>query len=347
METITKKPNLFGFDHEDLERLAREYREPPYRGRQIFRAVYEHRERDFHSVTGLARGFREALDNRFSIRYPEVRQRFLSSDGSVRYLLELADGDAVEAVYMPEERRATLCISSQAGCAVACRFCFTALMGLRRNLDAGEILGQVWAILQDQGISRGARLNVVFMGMGEPLLNYAEVMKAIRIMADPESFAIPLRRVTISTAGIIPGIRALAQERERPKLAVSLNASTGEQRTALMPINRKYPLDELIAACREYALRPRERLTFEYVLLEDVNDSDVDAARVAALLHGIRARVNVIPYNSGAALPYRAPALERVLAFQEALKRRGVPAFIRISRGQDVNAACGQLRLAV
>lgn len=341
------KPNLFGLDRAALERLAYECGEPAYRGRQVFRAMYQKRECSAQAIAGLSRSFREALSARFAIRYPKIHQKFASRDGSTRYLLELSDGESVESVYMPEERRVTLCISSQAGCAVGCRFCFTALMGLHRNLSAGEILGQVWAILQDQAIGAGARLNIVLMGMGEPLLNYTEVMTAIRILADRESLAIPLRRITISTSGIVPGILALAREPSRPKLAISLNASTEEQRRELMPISRKYPLHELLAACLEYPLGSRERLTFEYVLLAGVNDADGDAAHVASLLNGIRAKVNLIPYNSGAGLPYRAPTLERVLAFQEVLRRRGVPAFIRISRGQDVNAACGQLRLAV
>ena len=217
-------------------------------------------------------------------------------------------------------------------------------MGLKRNLTAGEMAGQVLTLLEASGL-RG-RVNVVFMGMGEPLLNYAEVVKAVEILADPEGVAVPAHRITVSTAGIVPQIYELARERVRPRLAVSLNASTDEERTALMPINRKYPLSELTKACREYRLPARERLTFEYVLLAGVNDSDDDARRVAELVEGIRAKINLIPYNSGPDLPYRAPPLERVLAFQQILHDRHVPVFIRISRGRDVMGACGQLSLA-
>lgn len=339
------RQNLFGLDREELEHLAVDSGEPRYRGRQIFSAIYGKREQELARVTELSRSLRASLSSRFHIGYPEIREKFLSRDGSVRYLLAFSDGESVESVFMPEERRTTLCISSQAGCAVDCRFCFTALMGLRRNLTAGEILGQVYSMLEDRRLGKGVRLNVVFMGMGEPLLNYAAVMKAARIIADPDGFAIPPRRITVSTSGIVPRIRDFGREPVRPKLAISLNASTDEQREALMPLNRKYPLAELLSACREFPLRPRERLTFEYVLLKDVNDSEADAGRVAALLRGLRAKVNLIPYNSGAALLYHTPALDRVLAFQEVLIARRVPAFIRISRGQDVRAACGQLRV--
>ncbi|HEX5482366.1 MAG TPA: 23S rRNA (adenine(2503)-C(2))-methyltransferase RlmN, partial [Terriglobia bacterium] len=238
-----------------------------------------------------------------------------------------------------------LCISSQVGCAVDCAFCFTALMGLKRNMTAGEILGQVYAIAEDQRLDQRRRLNIVFMGMGEPLLNFSQVIKTVRLLADPEGLAIPLRRMTISTSGIIPRIRDLATEPLRPKLAISLNASTDEQRAALMPVNRKYPLADLMAACRDYPLRPREQLTFEYVLLDAINDSPEDARRVALLVSGLKAKVNLIPYNSGTALPFRPPPFERVLAFQNVLTAQRIPAFIRISRGQDVSAACGQLML--
>ncbi|PYV32620.1 MAG: 23S rRNA (adenine(2503)-C(2))-methyltransferase RlmN [Acidobacteria bacterium] len=328
----------------ELEDFSRAAGEPPYRGRQLYHGLYARRVKDFAALTDLDRKFRQSLAERSIIRYPAIERAFASGDRSVRYLLSLEDGEKVEAVFMPDEARTTLCISSQAGCAVDCKFCFTGLMGLKRNLTAGEMAGQVLTLLEASGL-RG-RVNVVFMGMGEPLLNYAEVVKAVEILADPEGVAIPARRITVSTAGIVPRIYDLARERVRPRLAVSLNASTDEERTALMPINRKYPLSELTKACREYRLPARERLTFEYVLLAGVNDSDDDARRVAELVEGIRAKINLIPYNSGPDLPYRAPPLERVLAFQQILRERRVPAFIRISRGRDVMGACGQLSLA-
>ncbi len=342
----TAGANLVGLSREELEQLAVACGQARYRGRQLFRGIYARREQVFSNLTDLDEEFRALLSRECHIGYPEVQREFVSQDGAVRYVLRLEDGKTIEAVHMPERGRTTLCLSSQVGCALDCKFCFTALLGLARNLTAGEIAGQVLALLQAQRIPRRARLNVVFMGMGEPLLNLAAVMHAVRIMADADGLGIPLQRITLSTAGIVPRIYDLANEPMRPKLAVSLNASTEEQRTALMPLNRKYPLCELLQACRAYPLRPRERLTFEYVLLKGINDSDADAERVGALLHGIRAKVNLIPYNSGQELSYGPPPLARVLAFQGALTRQGVPAFIRISRGQDVRAACGQLSLA-
>ncbi len=341
--------NLLGLSLSELEQFAERYGEPRYRGRQLYRAIYARRERDFASLTDLGRKFREILSAGCKVDVPEIRQEFESRDGAVRYILGLEDGQGIEAVYMPGERgyaaRVTLCISSQVGCAVDCRFCFTGLLGVKRNLTAGEIVGQVFALARAQRLPKQSRLNVVFMGMGEPLLNLGNVMKAVKVLADPEGVGIPVRRITVSTSGIVPRILDLGREAMRPKLAISLNASTEEQRSALMPLNRKYPLRDLLRACRAYPLRRRERLTFEYVLLDGINDSDSDAARVADLLHGMRAKVNLIPYNPGPELAYRPSPLERVLAFQQVLAERGVPAFIRISRGQDIGAACGQLNL--
>ncbi|HUZ46902.1 MAG TPA: 23S rRNA (adenine(2503)-C(2))-methyltransferase RlmN [Terriglobia bacterium] len=338
--------NLLGLDKLDLCQLAELLDEPKFRGTQLFRDIYARRQRDFAQCTELPGPFRQILSSRYRVDYPEIKGRMASRDGSVRYLLSLHDGESVETVYMPDEGRVTLCVSSQVGCAVNCRFCFTALMGVKRNLDPGEIIGQIIAVTCAEQHPAGTPLNVVFMGMGEPLLNLDSVMKAVRIMVDPDGLAIALRRITISTAGVVPKIHLLAREAVRPKLAISLNASTDEQRTDLMPLNRKYPLSELFEACRAFPLGPREHLTFEYVLLDGVNDTDSDARRVAALLAGIRSKVNLIPYNAGEGLPYRPSPLRRVLAFQKILQDRRIPAFIRISRGQDIMAACGQLRLA-
>lgn len=343
--TVAHEKNLLGLTRSELEHVAVGCGQSRFRGRQIYQGLYARREQDWTGFTDLDAKFREYLAAHYSIRHPRIDREILSRDGSIRYLLTLEDGEQVEAVYMPEENRTTFCISSQVGCAVDCRFCFTGILGAKRNLTAGEIVGQVLALAVAQHIPRRARLNVVFMGMGEPLLNYAPVMKAVEILADSAGAALALRHITVSTSGIIPRIYDMAREKFRPRLAVSLNASTDEQRTALMPINRKYPLRDLLRACREYPLRPRERLTFEYVLLGGVNDSDADAARVAELVRGISAKINLIPYNSGPELPYRSPPLERVLAFQKTLADHHVPAFIRVSRGQDIMGACGQLML--
>lgn len=340
--------NLLGMSRSELERLAVDSGQPRFRGGQLYRAIYSRREVDFAALTDLSQSFRTFLSARRNIVCPEIKQEFRSRDGSVRCLLGLEDGHSIEAVYMPDARRTTLCISSQVGCAVDCRFCSTGLLGVKRNLTAGEIVGQVLALARAQRlpVHPQPRVNVVFMGMGEPLLNLAAVLKAVEILADPVGVNIPLRRITISTSGIVPRILELAHHPLRPRLAVSLNASSDEQRSALMPLNRRYPLHALLDACRAYALRRREHLTFEYVLLDGVNDSDLDAARVAQLLSGLRAKVNLIPYNPAAELPFRPSPLERVLAFQQVLVERHISAFIRISRGQDIMAACGQLSLA-
>ncbi len=345
MTSEAQSGNLLGLNLQELEDLAARCGQPRYRGRQIYHGIYVRRVRNISTFTDLSRNFRETLASQQSIDYLKVEREFSSRDGAVRYLFRLADDQRIETVYMPEQERTTLCLSSQAGCALDCRFCFTALLGAQRNLTAGEIIGQVLAVTTAQNVPRGARLNLVFMGMGEPLLNLPQVAKAVAILADPKGVGIPLRRITVSTVGILPRIEEFALLPARPKLAISLNASHDEQRSALMPINRKYPLADLLRVCRAYPLRSWEHLTFEYVLLDAVNDSDDDAHRVADLLRDLRAKINLIPYNSGPNLPYRAPKFERVVAFQKILTDRHMPTFIRISRGQDIFAACGQLSL--
>jgi 23S rRNA (adenine2503-C2)-methyltransferase len=349
------KHDLLGRSRDDLRQLMTEIGEPAYRGAQLYRALYAERRLDFASMSSLPAALRERLANDFRIGMPEVSQRFRSNDGSVRFLLRLANGGGaeraaksparVEAVFMPSDGRQTICISTQAGCAVDCHFCLTAQLGLVRNLTAGEILAQVLVALDEHRQSLAPRTNVVLMGQGEPLLNYEPVMEALRIILDPNGLALAPRHVTLSTSGIVPGIDRLGQEKVRPKLAISLNASNDEERDAIMPINRKYPLEALLLACRNYPLRSWEKLTFEYVLLGSFNDSPEDARRVARLLAGLRAKVNLIPWNPGE-LPYRPPIAESVEEFRDVLAAKGVPVFVRYSRGQDVNAACGQLALS-
>ena len=275
---------------------------------------------------------------------PELVTEFHSSDGTRRYLLGLEDRRTVETVLMPEEGRDTICISSQVGCPVNCQFCLTAQMGLERNLTAGEIVGQVLFVMHAHKLStETGRLNIVMMGMGEPLLNLANVIKATRLLTDPKGIGLSPRRITLSTAGIIPKIIELGREPIRPKLAISLNASTEEQRRELMPITRKYSLKDLLAACKAYPLRTWEKLTFEYVLLKGVNDTDADARRVAKLLAHLDAKVNLIALNPGPGIQFETPDAERVLSFQ-AIIRRSMPCFVRKPRGRDIFAACGQLK---
>jgi 23S rRNA (adenine2503-C2)-methyltransferase len=318
--------------------------QPAFRAKQIYDAVYRLRLTDLSVISSLPKAFREQLGRQLPLGLPEVDRFYDSHDGTRRYLLKLQDGKTVEAVWMPEEGRSTVCISSQVGCPVDCRFCLTALMGLERSLTAGEIVGQVLRVAADQGVTANVdRLNIVMMGQGEPLLNLPNVMKATRLLTDPEGMAISPRRITVSTSGIIPKIAELGREPVRPKLAISLNASTEEQRQALMPITRKYHLKDLIEACRHYPLRSWEKLTFEYVLLKGVNDTDADARRVAKMLANLNAKVNVIALNPGPGIPYETPDPGRVASFQEIVKK-SLPCYVRKPRGLDVYAACGQLK---
>ncbi len=329
---------------------------PAFRARQLYDAVYRQRIQELTAISNLPKQLRAKLGEDFTLGRPSVEQEFRSNDGTIRYLLKLGDGKTVETVWMPsflkndapdngasevvDLDRATVCISSQVGCPVDCKFCLTALMGLERSLTAGEIVGQV---LVAAGMQEVNRLNIVMMGQGEPLLNLPNVLKATRILTDPTGMAISPRRITVSTAGIIPKIAELGQAPERPKLAISLNASTEEQRQALMPITRKYHLKNLIDACRVYPLRPWEKLTFEYVLLKGVNDTDADARRVVRLLDRIDAKVNLIALNPGPGIAFETPTRERVDSFQT-IVRRSLPCFVRTPRGLDVYAACGQLK---
>jgi 23S rRNA (adenine2503-C2)-methyltransferase len=334
---------ILGMELSDIEE-ALGPDQPRYRARQVYEAVYHRQVPDLVQISTLPAGLRTDLASRHQVGLPGIARLYTSADGTRRYLLELDDGRTVETVLMPEESRDTICISSQVGCPVDCKFCMTALMGLERNLTAGEIVGQVLLVARENQLLRdGSRLNIVMMGMGEPLLNLPNVLKATRILVDPEGVGLSPRRITVSTSGIIPKMREMGQEPVRPKLAISLNASTEEQRRELMPITRKYHLADLIEACREYPLRPWEKLTFEYVLLGGVNDSDADARRVVKLLANLDCKVNLIALNPGPGIPFETPSPERVHAFQS-IVRRAMQCFLRKPRGRDIFAACGQLK---
>jgi 23S rRNA (adenine2503-C2)-methyltransferase len=342
--------NLLGQSAEELRSFAQSLGEPAYRGAQIYHALYAERRFDVANFTNLPAAFRKRLAESAAVGLPRAVRRHVSGDGSIRYVLALgAEGGTqrpatIETVFMPEENRQTICISSQAGCAVDCQFCLTATLGLVRNLSAGEIVGQVLVALADNSTGLKPQTNIVLMGQGEPLLNYTAAMAALRILLDANALAISPKHVTLSTSGILPGIERLAKERVRPKLAISLNASTNEQRDRIMPINKKYPIEVLLETCARYPLRPWEHLTFEYVLLGGFNDAPEDARRVARLIANLRAKVNLIPWNPGD-LPYHKPDADRVEEFRRVLTDKGVRAFVRYSRGQDVMAACGQLAL--
>jgi 23S rRNA (adenine2503-C2)-methyltransferase len=348
----TMRVELLGKSGEELRALMVSLGERAYRGAQIYHALYAERRFDFTTMSNLPAALRARLAAEASITQPRITKRYHSTDGSVRYLLALegvssspaAALTSIETVYMPEATRQTICISTQAGCPVNCHFCLTAQLGLVRNLSAGEIVGQVLVALEDNRAKLAPQTNVVLMGQGEPLLNYEPVIAALRLLLDPNGVGLSPKHVTLSTSGIVPGIERLAAEKVRPKLAVSLNASSDEQRNAIMPINRKYPLNVLLDACRRYPLRPWEHLTFEYVLLGGFNDRGDDARRVVKLIANLRAKVNLIPWNPGE-LPYQPPQPERIEEFRRILTEKGVPAFVRYSRGQDIMAACGQLAL--
>jgi 23S rRNA (adenine2503-C2)-methyltransferase len=318
--------------------------QPAYRADQVYRAIYRQKVSDLVQISNLPAKIRTELASNTELGLPVADHIYQSADGTRRYLLRLADGRTVETVLMPEEDRDTVCISSQVGCPVDCKFCMTALMGLERSLTAGEIVGQVLFVARDNNLLEdGKRFNIVMMGMGEPLLNLPNVLKATRILVDPNGVGMSERRITVSTAGIIPKIEELGKAEIRPKLAISLNASTEESRQALMPITRKWHLSDLMEVCMAYPLRPWEKLTFEYVLLRDVNDTDADARRVVRLLANLNCKVNLIALNPGPGIPFETPLPERVAAFQE-IVRRSVPCFIRKPRGLDIYAACGQLK---
>ena len=338
---------LLGKSREELRALCVELGEPAYRGDQIYRALYTEKNFDPAKVSNLSTAFRQKLTEHATVTLPVVKQRYLSQDGSVRYLLGLGEKPAlVEAVFMPSENRQTICISTQAGCAVDCQFCMTAQLGLIRNLSAGEILAQVLLPLVEHKETLTPQTNVVLMGQGEPLLNYDNVMTAMHILLDQAGIGLAPKHVTLSTSGIVPGIEKLAKELRRPKLAISLNASSDAQRDVLMPINKKYPLSKLLAACRDFPRGSREYITFEYVLLGGVNDTVEDARRVARLMADLgRVKVNLIPWNPGS-LPYREPSETSIETFHKILLEKGIPAFTRYSRGRDVMAACGQLALS-
>src|ERR1035441_8772418 len=377
---------LLGLTIQQLTEIAEGFGQPGYRARQLLDGLYRQRWLALEQFTMLPFAFRQRLrESGYAIGLPRIEKKFISADGTIRYLLAFADGQSVETVWMPDGdggedgdgsedgdaelreqafshqhsalgletrnlkletspwHRATICVSSQVGCAVECAFCMTALLGLKRNLSAGEIVGQILAVLNDQQVElQRDRVNLVFMGQGEPFLNYNNFMQAVRLLV--EAVGIPESRMTVSTSGIVPRIADFGAEPVRPKLAVSLNAPNEVLRTQVMPITKKWTIEKLMAALREFPLRNRERLTFEYVLLSGVNDGVQHAREMVDLIRGLRAKVNLIALNSGPEIPFSTPSEERVLAFQSVLTRAGIPAFVRRPRGRDIYAACGQLK---
>jgi len=309
---------------------------------QIFRWIYRRGVTEPAAMTDLSRDLRATLAGDFTLSTPEVVQRETSIDGTEKFLIRLADARTIESVFIPDTPAMTFCISTQVGCAMACAFCLTGKMGLVRNLTAAEIVGQV-RVLVDALNMRDTTFNIVLMGMGEPLHNYDETMKALRILADEHGFAVPPRRVTLSTVGLLPALEKLAREPIMPNLAISLHAPTDQQRGELVPINRKYGVADIIAACKRFPLKRRSRITFEYVLLAGVNDHPEDARRLAKLLAGVKSKVNLIPLNAAAGIPFERPSDEAIDRFAKILADHRLTVSVRKSRGRDIRAACGQL----
>ena len=335
--------NLLDLTPAEMEALAESLGAPAYRGRQLARWIYGRGVTDLDAMSDLPRGLRTELAGRAVVDLPEIERRTPSQDGSQKLVLRYDDGARVQAVLMPDGDRLTLCVSTQVGCGFGCAFCFTGTMGLERNLSAGEIVAQ--AMVARAGLSPGERItHIVYMGMGEPLANYAATVKSLRLLTDPRAFGFSPRRVTVSTVGLVSGIERLARENLRVNLAISLHATSNEIRDRIMPVNRGFAIEELLAACRRFPLPFRQRMTFEYVLLDGVNDGVEDARRLARLLRGIRAKINLIPFNDWEGSGFARPPLARILAFQAVLLEQGITATIRWSKGEDIGAACGQLR---
>ncbi len=342
------RTNLFGMSLDELRATLGEG-EKPFRSRQIYDWLYRQRVRSFDEMTNLSRPLRERLCASFRVAWPERQEQRLSYDGTRKYLFRLADGAAIESVLIPEVRRRTICVSTQAGCPLRCAFCLTGVGGYERNLTPGEILGQVAAVMSDAGQATTdppRPWNIVFMGMGEPLLNVDATLAAVRVLLDPKGFAVAPRKLTVSTVGIIPALERLAAEPVPPNLAISLHAATPELRLALMPIEARHPLAAVLAAADRYPNPGGAGVTYEYVLLGRVNDSVTEAKQLAKLLRGRRCKVNLIPLNPAAEIPFELPTPKALDAFCRTLVDAGLSVSVRKPRGQDVLAACGQLRLA-
>ena len=333
---------ISGLERSELERAFTALDIPAFHARQVFHWIHRRGVTRFDAMTDLSRSLRDRLPEHFSVDSPSLETRQVSSDGTTKFLLRLDDGRHIESVFIPDTPAQTFCISTQVGCAMACTFCLTGKMGLSRNLSTAEIVGQARAMAHETGLA-GEPFNIVLMGMGEPLHNYDATMKALRILADEQGLGVHPRRVTLSTVGLVPALDRLATEPVMPNVAISLHATTDEQRDALVPVNRKYRIAEVMAACRRLPLGRQRRLTFEYVLLAGVNDTDDDARRLVRIVGGIKARVNLLPLNEAPGIPFSRPSDARVNAFARILADKGLTVSVRRSRGRDIRAACGQL----
>lgn len=344
MKLSDEKHNVKDFSLRELEVELTKLGERPYRAKQIFVRLYQKGAKDFNEMSDLPTSLRQTLRNKFRIStYNIIKRQISKLDGTRKYLFGLEDGETIEAVLIPTEKRNTVCLSSQVGCTFGCKFCASGLAGIKRDLRSSEILDQVLGI---SGDLKGNRINnIVMMGMGEPLANYDNVMKAISILNSPFGFGIGARKITISTAGYIPGIRRFMAEKAQIELSVSLHSATDEVRSRLMPINKKYPLVELMKVCRDYVKEKGRIITFEYVLMKDVNASREDAVTLSKLLNGLPCKVNLISFNPVSYFDFLPPSNKDIKEFQKILENSGINSTIRTQRGADIDAACGQLRL--
>jgi 23S rRNA (adenine2503-C2)-methyltransferase len=340
--TTERRPDIAELERAELESALEARGHARFHARQIFSWMYRRGVTDAGAMTDLSRELRATLAREFILTTPTLVHRETSADGTEKFLLRLADGRHIESVFIPDTPAMTFCISTQVGCAMACAFCLTGKMGLVRNLTAAEIVGQV-RVLAGALDMCDARFNIVLMGMGEPLHNYDETMKALRILADEHGFDVSARRVTLSTVGLLPALERLAREPIMPNLAISLHAPTDLQRGELVPINRKYGVGDIVEACKRFPLKKRNRITFEYVLLAGVNDSPQDARRLAKLVAGVKSKVNLIPLNAAPGIPFERPSDDAIDRFAKILADHGIPVSVRKSRGRDIRAACGQL----
>ncbi|MEW6376274.1 MAG: 23S rRNA (adenine(2503)-C(2))-methyltransferase RlmN [Thermodesulfobacteriota bacterium] len=343
MKNASKKVDLKNLSPSELEEFITLFGKERYRSTQILRWLYQKSVRSIDEMTNLSRKFRQELNQVgfISTLYsPHVEQ---ARDGTKKFLFQLEDGHRIESVLIPDKKRLTLCLSTQVGCALGCRFCLTGKIGWKRDLIVSEILNQILSVRETLS-DKISITNIVLMGMGEPLANYENILKAIELMVHPDAFKFSSRKITLSTVGLLPELERLSKEKISFRLAISLNASDEETRSHLMPINRRYPLKKILEACRIFPLRRRARITFEYVMIEGINDSPQDAKRLLKILKGIPSKVNLIPLNEAPGIPFRKPSEEKVRKFQEILLEGGLTAIIRASKGADISAACGQLQ---
>ena len=341
-QEIQTRLDLAELDRPALEAALVERGHESFRARQLFSWIYRRGVTDVEAMTDLSRELRATLISNFTLTTPQIVNREQSTDGTEKFLLRLADGRQIESVFIPDTPSMTFCVSTQVGCAMACAFCLTGRMGLVRNLTAGEIVGQVRVLAHSVDL-QGKAFNIVLMGMGEPLHNYDATMKALRMLADEHGFALPARRVTLSTVGLLPALERLAREPLMPNLAISLHAPSDALRGELVPLNKKYGVADVIKACQRFPIRKRSRITFEYVLLAGVNDSPQDARDLARLVASVKCKVNLIPLNAAPGIPFDRPSDAAIDRFAKVLAERGVTVSVRKSRGRDIRAACGQL----